>query len=272
MEEGEVVIPIRDGSRRNGTTAPSSLMPARRMPAAIIGILLMAALGMTVTHGWTALMGQAASEEQVQVLITEEGVNPASVTVTAGQNVLFKNDSSIPQLLRFETLMDDTGNPVETSPIFPLSEARIVIPAGIPPGEYPYFSSTSKLVSGSIVVVAPGSSVPSFETVASASAASSMQPVVSSWETASSVASSIQPSMSSVDIVQPIVPPVAIPTNPYVIGSDSNQITVVPPVADVTADITEHTPLANTESGIAAWTTVLIFAASMMFVLRKART
>ncbi len=79
-----------------------------------------------------------------------------------------------------------------------------------------------------------------------------------------------QPVASSAATMQPVTPHTNIPSNPYVIGSQDNHVTVIPYTATASPAITAHMPYTTTETGSAAWASVIIFGISLLFVWRRA--
>ncbi len=267
-EEGAIELPVRNGNAPGGASIPGGIPPARRMPAAVIGMLLVAAIGFSAVQGWTVWTGQTmAPAQQPDIVLTDGGAEPQTLTVTAGQNVIFRNNASIPQILLFETLIGPNGAPVESSIIHPLSDARVTIPSSIPPGTYPYTSSTSRSVSGTLIVIAAGSvqpqqplpqerSIPLMQQVPASSAAS--EPASAVPEPASSVAPPVQPAPT-------------LPVNPYAVGTESVPVPAPQPAGTVSQDVIIHMPQTNAETGSAAWATAVIGLLSLAFVLRRAQ-
>lgn len=139
-------------------SAPERVMISRR-PAAVAGVLLVAATVLAV-YGPSALFsGQTAPAApaapaggQLVIRITETGFEPATLTVRPGATVTWQNDASIPHILTSDTLQTADGL-LDTSPIFPASNLAVTVAANAPEGTYDYITQTASF-SGAIVVSA----------------------------------------------------------------------------------------------------------------------
>lgn len=244
---------------------------ASRMPAAAFGIIVFIALGFVFQQGLSNLTGQASGQEEFVIRITELGVVPTEITLSPGEPILFKNESSIPHIISAQTLIMENGKAMETTAIFPQSEETVQIPASIRPGIYPFISTTSTAISGSIIIVAPLATSSSVMSTTSSSGwtPSSIQTTSQYSDTTGSVVDA-----TSFDTVNAAV----IPQNPYTVGSGDiplpsrNQPITTAPGTNVQANVTLHTPSSTAETGSALWVTGLMFAASLLFVWKRANS
>lgn len=268
-DDEEVEIPIRDTSRKPKANERIAIPSARRTPAAIIGILIFAALGISAVQGWSDLLGQSVTPLP-DILISDLSLTPAVLTVAPGQLLLIRNEATIPQILRFNDLIDSQGKPLESSAIFPQSETRVTVPITAAQGRYEYYSTTSVHISGSLIVSL--SAIVQSTAVTASSPASTFvkQPVESSAAFASSLAPVNIPTIAGITTPDSTILAAVLPVNPYAVGTETIQPSNNLPDDISYPDITEHMPQTTTESGSAAWATIIVFAISFLFVLRKA--
>ncbi len=156
--------PIRvSQAKKTQDTAPAQphITRATRMPAAIVGIVIVVASGVVAVRGWNVvgqLTGSGAAvtaAPAVQVQITASGtVAPSTVTVKPGGEIDFTNNEGIPNILTSATLHDDSGSLMNTPTIFPNTMVPFVVSKNEKPGSYPYSSSIDTRVQGTIVVTA----------------------------------------------------------------------------------------------------------------------
>ena len=99
-----------------------------RRPAAIVGILIVCATGFAFFHGLSGILGQV-SDDGIVITITKDGVDPSEVNGEPGQKITWKNMDDIPHIIASSTLPTDTGQPMQTSPIFKGNSASVTIPS-----------------------------------------------------------------------------------------------------------------------------------------------
>lgn len=253
----------------------NAVVSVSRKPAAIVGILVVAAIGYSLFQGFGGLLGQVA-DDTVRVRITAEGFDPKIVTARPGQTIVWRNEDSIPHIVFSDTLMMDQDKPLQTSPIFKDGDAEYVLPLDTAPGDFKVASRTKSDFTSTITVELAGSVQPA------SSAAMSSTPALP--ETVSSASSSSEspafpPSPFPTDDFPPFEPEQAaggIPQNPYTI--DSNVIPNPSMSGQVTsrAPLLQHTtgkPQSQPESGPGAvWAIGLFSAALLVICTRKAFT
>ena len=167
-------------------SAHVTIVPATRLPAAIVGIVAFGMVGFTIVGGWQALTAQVggtggaaagaaatssvASNAAVQVRITAKGFQPSSATVKPGQLITWTNEQSIPHILTSQTLRDGSGKYLNTPAIFPGgSESFRVGPKELD-RQHIVTSTTDEKLSGFVTVSVSG-------TAASASSSSKKLPL-----------------------------------------------------------------------------------------------
>lgn len=163
------IHPHWQSTGEQGFHVPVGHSSVSRRPAALVGIALVVALGITVVHGIpsfslsqpeSALSGTVSPpppppSDTAEIHITDHGPVPASITVRPGQEITWFNDqTAIPHILESETLRGADGALLYTPAIFPGNSAHFSIARNMEPGAYPYDSTTSDAVAGTVVVVA----------------------------------------------------------------------------------------------------------------------
>ncbi len=257
-DDGPVVVPVDSMSTapvREAIIEPRfTVRTASRKPAAVLGILMVLGIGYVAMGGEFSLPGQVASNT-VSVVLTGDGPKPESLTVTPGMTVEWKNEDSIPHVLSFDGLSSG-GKPLETSPIFPGSTSKMLIPATAKAGTYDYISKTSD-VFGTIVIAAATSSK---------SSSSKQDVAVEIAPPVSSAAAQLPPSSSL-----PTLPAAAlVPVNTHTVGSP-NQKPVEPMHAGAPlVPVTQHKPLTNTASGPANWVLIGLTTLVVLVATRRA--
>ncbi len=266
-DEGEQPVPVR--VKQASPHAVPQLVQKRqtvnRFPAAVLGIIAIAGIGFFVFDGMNVLLGQTTTNAQ-DVRISENGLEPDTVKVTAGESIRWINDSSIPHILASDELKNGDGELFETIAIFPGSDYVFNVPAEVPAGTYAYVSRTSPSVNGSIEVTSAQILPAGMQT---SSIAAPMMP--------SSYASSITttpPTSSSIGTQATVTSVGGIPSNPYAIantaytqtnGSTPTSTSGLPAAATVTA----HRPVTQPSSGMGLWMAGLAGAAALFIVLKK---
>lgn len=186
----------------------------------------------------------------IVIRITPQGLDPQKVTVGAGQQIAWVNETDLPHILESpdQSLKDRNGQPLYTPAIFPQSFELFWLSPNQPSGIYSYTSTTSSDIIGEITVVGMGtggnqssarlsddSDFPVFPVGGNFNEAgsSSERPVFDSAAVSSPASqSSVNPlllgfSLSAADLSQSIPLPTTlgnqeglIPVNPYTVGSN----------------------------------------------------
>lgn len=264
--------------------------PASRRPAALVGILLVAMLGIAAYVQMTPLLGEvqgvtgnessSVPTDAVTVDITDAGVVPRKVTLRAGQTLYWTNKTTLPHIFESEELKDQNGQSLYSPAIFPGSTQSFTVSESQLPGDYTYASVTANDVSGEIEVIAlaleskPTSSSGlndnqlfgggSFSSFAPSSSAAIPKPVTSDDPLLAGFNLSVQEPTDPY-AEKPVDNPL-IPVNPYTIGS-TKSYGYVPPVADTTNTL--HTgapstsiprPKTQPASGSNSWMIALIIS------------
>jgi plastocyanin len=246
----EQSVPVRIKEKTVRVPPSSKKAPqVNRFPAAVFGIIAIAAAGFVVFDGMDFLQGQSVINAK-DVHITANGLQPELVMVKPGENIRWFNDDAIPHILASDTLRDEDGEPFETTAIFPGSDHVFAIPAGTTPGSYDYVSRTSPSINGTIEVT-------------STQAPSSVAAMPMS-QAASSIAALPVPSSASQAAVASVG---GIPTNPYALSNTNYSAASTTQVT--TATVTNHKPLAQPSTGMGLWMVGIAGAIALLFVLRK---
>lgn len=242
-------VPVRVVEKAPAGTVPLSSISRR--PAAIIGILAVAAAGIAMFYGG-ALQGQVVSG--ILVRITPEGVVPAIVTVQPGDVVQWRNDDRIPHILASSTLATEDVSPMESTPIFPGDTFTATIRADATPGNHTYFSRTAAL-EGTVVVGTTTAPSPTAQTNSRADLMPQAELSIP----------------QEVDSDAPAMPNTGIPVNPYTVSTADNRPPLIDPQTSrpaITRTVTR--PPSQPSSGAAAWAVTLASAVAVAFVWRRA--
>jgi plastocyanin len=276
-DDAEHAVPVADTLSRPAQAVdavmPQGAVIVSRKPAAIVGILVVLAIGYSLLQGIGGLLGQLTTEDKVLVRITAQGFNPTSITVKPGQKIVWRNEDSIPHIIYSDKIQVGQNESFQTSPIFKNGEAEFVMPLEIAKGEFPYASRTKAEFTGIITVEIPATVSSSVsEPKSSAPSAQSSRESSSSSE-----AFSYPPTPSPTDEyppLQPEQPTGGIPQNPYTIDSSvipnpsmSGQATSRAPLFQQT----KGKPQSQPESGPGAvWVIGIFSAAILLACTRKA--
>ncbi len=137
--------------------AGPSFAGVSRTPAAVVGIVLVVAVGFLAMSGWTSLLGQAVTgANEVIIRLTSQGPDPKDVEVPGGSVIAFINETETAQILQSETLRDKDNKLLYTAAIFPGSRVTFDVAAGPVPGDPPkhnYASITDPIIAGTVAVV-----------------------------------------------------------------------------------------------------------------------
>ncbi len=266
--------------------------PASRRPAALVGILLVAMLGIAMYVQMTPLTGEvqsitgtessSAPSDAVTVEITDAGVVPRKVTLRAGQTLSWTNKTTLPHIFESEDLKGQDGQSLYSPAIFPGSTQSFTVSEAQLPGTYTYASVTANDVAGEVEVIAlaleskgissagltglsddqlfngGSTSVPASSSAAIPKPSASNDPLLAGFNL--SVEEPADPYVE-----RPVDNPL-IPVNPYAIGSTKSS-SYVPPTTSVPSTRPLHsgapsTPRPNTQpaSGSNSWMIALIIS------------
>jgi plastocyanin len=267
MDDEERPVPVRSAESPQATRP--TIQRASRMPAAVIGVLVMAVLGIGLLLRDGTISGQLQNED-VLIQITDAGLSPSTIMVEPGGLIRWDNASSIPHILTSNTLLDEDGTAWITPAILPGSFFEFVIPLDATEGMFDYESQTSADISGTIIIaMALPDDVPLPQ-----SSNAALPPVLSS-SSSSSMAPAFVPQVATASSSSAMAPSGAIPQNPHTIGSGEFAIPTrsgapqaVPQAPQ--ASVTAHKPLAQPNSGAGLALAALSFIAALAFVVRKA--
>lgn len=296
-------LPVRITDARSKKVVPKkestpNIPRAQRSPAAIVGVGLFLAAGTALFMGAQGLLGQIATDD-IEVLITEDGIEPSVITVMPGETITWSNLSDIPHILRSDTLPTEDDEPFNTTAIFPEGDFSFVVPLTAEAGTYDYISSTSASITGQIIIEEgamgeePDDDIQTHEDLQEemmqqimAGEEISPDPVVSSSASSVSALNTIEygnvpasSAQSSSDQVIAAAIPGVIPQNPNTVAHSLNPLPVRQQSSSKAAAqtplhaaaITQHKPLANAQSGMELWVLGAITLASLAGVTWKAR-
>jgi plastocyanin len=257
-------------------TMPKGAMTVSRKPAAIVGILLVIAVGYMFVQGMSGLVGQLTGSTAVVIRITAQGFDPASVTVRPGQTITWKNEDAIPHIVFSDSLKNDKNGALLTSPIFRGSEASVTLKADLPTAEYEYASRTKADWKGKIVIELPAVSSSSSSEAPASSAPSVPAQTVPQASSISSTSSSDSKLMAPVPgLPDTTAAAGGIPENPFTVASPVTASTLPaqtgttpkPPLMQQTVS----KPIAQPESGPGfTWVIGIVSAGALLLLSRKA--
>lgn len=145
-------------SSPNATRIPIGLSHVSRQPAAVVGILVVIGISFLLIRG--AQEGTEQLRGSVEVLITQNGLEPATVTVQQGQEITWINQQDMPHILESRTLCSAADDCLYTRTLFQNDRYTFTVSAGMEPGTYTYSSSTSEDIAGQIIVTKRQEEVP----------------------------------------------------------------------------------------------------------------
>lgn len=267
--------PVRINARTATHVKKAEMPRGNRSPGAIVGVLIVLGIGFSLFQGVSFLQGQVTPEPDVEIQITQSGVDPEEITVNPGDVIRWTNAASIPHILESDTLPpedpEDDEETFTTGAIFPQAEFIYTVPSDAQPGTYEYISATSATIAGTIIIEMPTQG--SNSSVA-ASAASQTQSVAASVAPASSVMSSVIAASSAGFSAGGTIQDGVIPENPNTVGGG----TIRPPTGQVTRSsamsrppISQHTPNTQAQTGVEAWMTVIIAGIALAGVAYRAK-
>lgn len=268
--DDEAPVPVRV----KGAAAPSVSAGVSRAPAAVVGILAIAAIGFFAYGGMDVLTGQIATPTpDVTIRITQDGPVPPSAEIRPGQTIRFLNEDQIPHVLTSETLPTDDGQPFGSPGLFTNEDYFYTVPPTAQAGTHEYISETEEDVSGEIVIVteaaaASSSSSSSDAIVLQPASSAAPLPVSSAPAFPTSVGSPIFPTSTPLPTPTSSGAPFELPgsviaVNPHVVGTRGQSSSRRP-------GVTEHRPTTTAESGPALWIVGALSVAGILIVTRQA--
>ena len=151
-EDSPVPVTIRKPSAPQMVPKQSGTEISRR-PAAIVGMLLVFAVGFGFFSGLDQLRGQIANTSNQRVVhITNSGFSPSTLNVEHGQTITFINDQNIPQIIESDTLCSDTGFCLMTKSLYNGDSDNFTITPDMQQGSYRYASIVDSAMVGTIVI------------------------------------------------------------------------------------------------------------------------
>ncbi|MDD5041642.1 MAG: hypothetical protein PHX87_04530 [Candidatus Peribacteraceae bacterium] len=126
---------------------PPRMRRLSRQPAAIAGMLLAITIGLSFFFGF----GRGT---ETTVRITEQGFSPRAVTVTAGEDIRWINETDRPQMLQSDVLCTRNQECFSTRTIAPQKSATLTITSDFDAGTYAYYSISTRGMEASITVLA----------------------------------------------------------------------------------------------------------------------
>lgn len=272
-DEDEQPVRITDKSVRTRvqpvkSTQRQRVPRAKRGPAAFIGIALFLGAGFALFQGANGLLGQISPTDVTIIRITENGIDPAVVTVQPGKMIRWNNESSIPHIFESDTLPTSDGQPFMTTAIFPNGFYEYVIPENSPSATHNYESKTSIGVKGQIIIDS-GDAIGSDNTPPSEQYIPPAAPIPDTPDYTDPAPVTTTPDYTN-------DPPVGgIPQNPNSISDGNTYIPPRPqpgsgtPMANTQGNINQHLPSTNTSTGMEVWVTLAIAGFSLAYVARK---
>ncbi len=269
----EAEVPVRSAKTQSSNCNPAIEFPSvtsiSRKPAALMGILLVASLGLAYFHGFSSLRGQVANDPFV-IHITETGIEPRNLTVAKGDEVRWINEDDMPHILESVTLCNAGTDCLSTSTLFPGEEASYVIPMDLIPGVYGYHCTIESHVKGEFTVVdevaiAPTPPEPKDDSPKMFDPAPRDPPqppaFPSSWGTINPTTSD-NPPVATPPKAPPLTQNAAIPTNPNS-GKQFTAQTTTTSTHTAPPAVTGHKPFRQPNTGVGMWVTALMFLMSI---------
>ncbi len=246
-----------------------------RKPAAIAGILVVVALGVSFVHGVNTLSGQLS--DGIVVTIGASGMTPATVDVLPGQSITWTNEMTVPHILLSDSLCDSTDDCLYTDTMFEGDSYTYTVPLDIAGGTYAYRSATDASITGTVNVLSstePETTVDD-ETPLGTETDTSDAEVEALFEELESapptdeeaVTFTTQETVAEETITQ--APPVALPTNPYTVNSGSSNNDSGLHSGAPLQPVTQHRPFTQPQTGPGAWLIAIAGLVAFWFVSRK---
>jgi plastocyanin len=139
---------------------------ASRRPAALVGILLVASLGIAIYGRLSPFQGDvqsvqggessSATKSGIEVHITPGGLEPRHVVAQPGQTIVWINETDLPHIFESKDIKDETDQTLYSPAIFPGSRQSFTISKSQTPGTFTYASVTASDVSGEIEIASAG--------------------------------------------------------------------------------------------------------------------
>jgi len=287
-DDDELPVRITDTSAPQKTKKHAEVVIPRatRSPAAFVGVALFLVAGTALFMGANKLLGQIAADD-IEVVITQNGIEPSVITVAPGETIVWKNEAGIPHILRSETLPTEDGTPFNTTAIFPQAEFSYTIPLSATAATHDYISGTAENITGQIIIEEqvsmpeqPQEQMPpvltQIESSSSSASSVSLSNTIEYANTSDAFEAESSSSASSVSIEAQVTPGV-IPQNPNTVGNGT--VPLPPrqqPNTPVTqtplrpAAVTQHMPSTNAQTGMELWVLGVITLASFAGVAWKA--
>ena len=266
--------------------ATTKTRSASRLPAAIVGIIVVLGVGTALLQGTSILRGQSSPDSNaghaampvnsgaVVIHVTSGGLVPPRAIVMRGGQIIWQNDQNVPQVFRSSTLKDGSGHLLYTSPIFSGEHFIFAIPETAEETEYPYNSITSAQFAGSIVITAslkPATNAEPLPAPLSVSADSSSIAAQGNSSSQTIITAPVTPASSTDQAAATVDTNNAnalIPVNPYTIGNKTNTDSRSLPTHK-TSTLHHATPPRQPASGPEIWIVCALSIAAVLFLTRK---
>ncbi|MBU2213623.1 hypothetical protein KKC44_06400 [Patescibacteria group bacterium] len=281
-EQDECNVPVRCANEKpKGASVLASGIPVSRKPAAILGILIVSSLAITYYQGSSRITGQVSSSPQL-ISITEDGTEPASVTVQQGQTITWINEHTIPHILESADLCNASGECLYTPTIFPGELVDFRITSDIPTGTYTYSSVTAENINGEIVVIEGDEVLPPEDPIENSDDPTEPMPPPppETIEPPSDSDTDNSESITPVSFTPPPpnslpipLPTQNIPTNPNTVTNRSlgANLTDAPLHSGAPPPInTTHKPFRQPETGASSWIVFAISIIGLTWITRRA--
>lgn len=269
--EDEQPVPVRIAEPK---ISNKEVLAAHRTPAAFIGIALFLAIGFFLFQGINGITGQVSNTSSIDIRLTPNGVEPPVVTVKPGQEIVWKNESTIPHILSSQNLKDANGKEFETTAIFPQSDFSFFVPMNTPNGTYDYISETSAAVIGQIIVNSTGTASASTAASSVASVPAYVPPPVVSSSSSSMQAIPAAPVQTSSSAFVPDQTEDflagSIPQNPNTIANSNSVPVRQQPGHTTSTPVTTHKPVSQPQTGMGLWMTLIAGFGAFVIVAKRA--
>ncbi|MFA7681965.1 MAG: hypothetical protein WCX61_02960 [Candidatus Peribacteraceae bacterium] len=280
--DDENEIPVRAASSARAVNVNAATVS--RKPAAIVGMMIVIALGTVLFQGATSLsLRGSIRDDVVTVRITSVGLDPQDITVNVGTTIRWVNDQPVPHIIVADTLCDADDNCLVTPTIFSGEEVEFTITADIPAGTYPYSSATTASIQGTITVGTPSAVFPTTidnDVLAESSVADDDALPVPKAILVDSPSAQEQTSVPSVQVVQPTttaddpiparVATQQIPTNPNTVSQRSAAPISTADVSHAGApDVSTHKPFTQPQTGPRSWFILVASVALLLLISRR---
>jgi len=274
-------VPVHSAQEKEGVQKPVGVRSVSRKPAAVVGIALVTVVGLAFFGGLRSLTGQL-SANTVTVHITENGMQPATVTVAQGQSVEWTNDQTVPHMIESQDLCNAEGECLFTPTVFPGDHVVFDITQDIAPGIYTFGSVIAPDLIGQIIVTVgeqvvspppaeapppPAEEETTLDDIAqnlSASATDTLPPSTQLERGTPPQNTPPQQLAATSDLSANVLAPQNIPTNTNTVGS---QQFTAPAATHTGAPPSGHKPFRQPETGVGTWILCCIFLLSLSTLL-----